>query len=89
VTRGPKKNRLLGPVPKIARTAFSFPFTDASFHMFTASPNREDLEFLGELLADGRVVPEIQRVIGLEGVAEGLAEIGTGHARAKIAVVPN
>ena len=44
--------------------------------------------FLGELLASGQVVPSIDRVVGLDGVAEGLAEIGTGHARAKIVVRP-
>jgi NADPH:quinone reductase-like Zn-dependent oxidoreductase len=47
------------------------------------------MAFLGELLASGRVTPEIDRVVGLEGVADGLAELGTGRERAKIVVVPN
>jgi len=34
------------------------------------------------------VTPQIDRVIGLDGVAEALAEISTGHARAKIVVTP-
>jgi NADPH:quinone reductase-like Zn-dependent oxidoreductase len=46
----------------------------------------DDLTFIGELLASGRLVPEIDRVVGLDGVAEALAEIGSGHARAKIVV---
>jgi hypothetical protein len=33
-------------------------------------------------------VPQVERVIGLDGVADGLAEIGSSHARAKIVVVP-
>ena len=45
-------------------------------------------EFLGQLLAEGRLMPQIQRVIGLDGVAEALTEIGTGHTRAKIVVEP-
>jgi NADPH:quinone reductase-like Zn-dependent oxidoreductase len=85
---GPKHNRLLGPVSYIARAALSFRRASQSFHFFTASANRADLASLGELLASGRVIPEIQRIIGLDGVAEGLAEIGTGHTRAKIVVVP-
>jgi NADPH:quinone reductase-like Zn-dependent oxidoreductase len=85
---GPKDNRWLGPIPHIARTWFAFRRTDATFHLFTASPNHDDLEFLGELLANGSVVPEIQRTVHLDGVAEGLAEIGSGHARAKILVIP-
>jgi hypothetical protein len=49
----------------------------------------DDLLFLGELLATGRLVPQVDRVIGLDGVADGLAEIGSGHARSKIVVVPS
>jgi NADPH:quinone reductase-like Zn-dependent oxidoreductase len=70
------------------RTRLAFMRAKPSFHQFTAAPNHEDLTFLGELLASGTVVPEVQRVIGLDGVADGLAEIGTGHTRAKIVVTP-
>ncbi len=86
ILTGPKDNRLLGPVPHIIRTGFAFARADASFHQFTAKPLAEDLTFLGELVADGRVTPQIQRVVGLDGAIDGLAEIGTGHARAKIVV---
>lgn len=85
---GPKENRWLGPVGHLIRTRFSFRRTDATFHQFTASSTREDLMFLGDLLASGQIVPEIQRTVGLDGVADALAEIGSGHARAKIVVVP-
>ena len=85
---GPKDNNWLGPIPHLARTWFAFRRADATFHQFTASPNQTDLEFLGELLANGAVVPEIQRTVGLDGVAEGLTEIGSSHARAKILVIP-
>jgi NADPH:quinone reductase-like Zn-dependent oxidoreductase len=83
---GPKTNRLLGPVPHLVRFAMAFRRSGQSFHQFTASTNRDDLIFLGELLASGRVVPELERTIGLDGVAEALTEIGTGHTRAKIVV---
>ncbi|MEQ8840079.1 MAG: NAD(P)-dependent alcohol dehydrogenase [Acidimicrobiales bacterium] len=83
---GPKENRWFGPVGHIARAWFTFRRSSQSFHQFTASPNHDDLTFLGELLADGRLEPEIDRVIGLDDVAAGLAEIGTGHTRAKIVV---
>jgi len=86
MTSGPKNNPWLGPVPHIARTALTFRRASASFHQFTAAPDHDDLTLLGEFLAEGQVVPQIQRVIGLDGVAEALAEIGTGHTRAKIVV---
>jgi len=85
---GPKANRWIDPLPYLVRARLAFMRSDASFHQFTAAANVDDLTFLGELLASGRLVPQIDRVIGLDGVADGLAEIGTGHARAKIVVVP-
>ena len=88
VITGPKTNRWLGPVPQLARTRWAFRRADASFHQFIESMDRDDLTYLGELLATGRITPAIDRVIGLDGVAAGLAELGTGHTRAKIVVVP-
>ncbi len=85
---GPKENRWLGPVGHLVRTRFAFRRTDATFHQFTATSTPEDLTFVGELLASGAVVPEVQRTVGLDGVADALAEIGSGHVRAKIVVVP-
>jgi len=85
---GPKENRWLGPIPHIVRTWFGLRRTDASFHQFTAAPDDTDMTYLGELLASGAVTPAVDRVIGLDEVADGLTEIGTGHTRAKIVVVP-
>lgn len=85
---GPKENRWIDPLPYLARSSLKFLTADASLLQYTATPNQDDLTFLGELLNDGRLAPVIDRVVGLDGVAEGLAEIGTGHARAKIVVVP-
>jgi NADPH:quinone reductase-like Zn-dependent oxidoreductase len=86
---GPKANRWVDPLPYLLRARMSFVRADASFHQFTATANVDDLTFLGELLASGRLVPQIDRVVGLDGVASALAEIGTGHARAKIVVAPS
>lgn len=85
---GPKSNRWLGPVPHLLRMALKLWRADASFHQFTAGPNADDLAFLAELLASGAVVPAIDRVVGLDGVADALAEIGSGHARSKIVIEP-
>ena len=85
---GPKENRWIGPLPHVVRTWFAIRRSDASFHQFVAKPNAADMTYLGELLASGAVRPAIDRVIGLDGVAAGLTEIGTGHARSKIVVIP-
>jgi NADPH:quinone reductase-like Zn-dependent oxidoreductase len=85
---GPKANRWVDPLPHLARTRLAFVRSAASFHQFTAAANADDLTYLGELLASGRLVPEIERVVRLDGVADALAEIGSRHTRAKIVVVP-
>lgn len=85
---GPKANRWVDPLPYLLRARLAFVRSESSFHQFTAEANTDDLTMLGELLASGRLVPQVDRVIGLDGIADALAEIGSGHARAKIVVVP-
>jgi NADPH:quinone reductase-like Zn-dependent oxidoreductase len=85
---GPKKNNLLDPMRYIARMWLACKRSGRSFATFVASPNRDDLAFLAELLENGQLDPAVQRVIGLDGVADGVAEIGSGHTQAKIVVLP-
>lgn len=85
---GPKENKWLDPMRHVAKMWLACKRSTQSFHQFVAEPNQEDLTYLGELLERGQLKPEIQKVIGLDGVADGLAEIGTGHTRSKIVVVP-
>ena len=86
---GPKEGRWLGPIAHVARTALALRRTDVSFHQFTAEARQDDLTTLAEWLADGTLVPQIDRMIGLDDVAAALDEIGGGHTRAKILVDPN
>ncbi len=88
VISGPKANRWVDPLPYLVRARLAFVRSESSFHQFTAEATIDDLTFLGELLASGRLVPQVDRVIGLDGVADALTEIGSGHARAKIVVTP-
>ncbi len=85
---GPKSNPWLDPMRYVARMAWAAKRNGIRFHQFTASPNHDDLVRLGELLADGSVVPAIDRVITLDGVPEAMAQIGGGHTPAKIVVHP-
>ena len=57
IISGPKKNRWLGPVPLIVRRALAFRRTDHSFHQFTTSPNREDLDLLVAMRPMGASFP--------------------------------
>ena len=85
---GPKSNPWIDPIPHLVRMRLAFRGPHATFHQFTASPNVEDLTALAGWLDSGEVVPEIDRVITLDGVRDAIAEIGTGHARAKIVMHP-
>ena len=86
---GPKEGRWLGPIAHVVRTAIAFRRAEPSFHQFVAEARHDDLTTLAEWLANGTLVPQIDRVIGLDGVAAALAEIGGGHTRAKILVDPS
>ncbi len=85
---GPKDGKWLGPITHVAKTWRAFRKAPQSFHQFVAEPNHDDLDQLGAWLADGTLVPQIDRVIGLDDVAAAIDEIGGGHTRAKILVDP-
>jgi NADPH:quinone reductase-like Zn-dependent oxidoreductase len=54
--------------------------------LFVAALNNDDLTFLGDLLASGKVAPAIDRRYDLSGVPEALEYMNEGHARAKVAI---
>ncbi|MEI7902240.1 MAG: NAD(P)-dependent alcohol dehydrogenase [bacterium] len=49
-------------------------------------PNREEIHFLRGLLESRKVVPTIDRQYPLEQLAEAIAYVETGHARAKVVI---
>ena len=54
--------------------------------LFIANLNRADMQFLGQLMADGKVKPAIDRRYGFEDVPAALTYMNEGHARAKVAI---
>ncbi|MEL6893959.1 MAG: NAD(P)-dependent alcohol dehydrogenase [Actinomycetota bacterium] len=88
LTTGPKSSRLLGPIRHMLTTRLSFLFRSAAFTSFVAEASADDLERLIQMIDSGAIRPAIDRVVGIDGVADGLAEIATGHTRAKIVVHP-
>jgi len=54
--------------------------------LFIASLTRESMEFLAELMADGRVTPVIDRRYSFSEAPGALEYINEGHARAKVAI---
>ena len=54
--------------------------------MGTVNVNKADLNFMGELLEDGKVVPVIDRHYTLGEVAEAIRYLEEGHARGKVVI---
>ena len=54
--------------------------------MFIAKSNQQDLGFLAELIATGKMTPVIERTYRLEETPEAVAHLERGHARGKLVI---
>jgi NADPH:quinone reductase-like Zn-dependent oxidoreductase len=52
----------------------------------SAKANREDLEFLGSLLATGKIKPVIDRKYSLEKTSDAMNYLSQGHSRGKVVI---
>ena len=53
---------------------------------FIAMNNREDRQFLKELIEAGKVTPVIDRTYPLSETPEAIGYVGEGHARGKVVI---
>ena len=74
----------LGPLPHIFGTMVASWFRSQKVKFFVAKINKEDLQFLNELLAAETVKPVIDRTYELSEVSNALRYLGEGHARGKL-----
>jgi NADPH:quinone reductase-like Zn-dependent oxidoreductase len=61
-------------------------FSRQKFVTFVAKVNREDLEYIGELLSSGKLKPVIDKKYTLEEVPEAIRYQGTWHAHGKLVI---
>ena len=78
------KNKGLGPLRHIIGTRVLSIGRSQTVKFFLAKIEKEDLAFMGELLAAGKVRSVIDRRYELSQAAEALRYLGTTHARGKI-----
>jgi len=64
-------------------------FSSRKMKMFVAKSNREDLALLGEMIADGKLKPVIERQYSLSEAAEAMRYLEAGHARGKVIITLN
>jgi NADPH:quinone reductase-like Zn-dependent oxidoreductase len=80
------KARGLGPLPRIAAMRLASVGRSQTVTFFLAKITKEDLAFMAELLAAGKVKPVIDRRYELSRVPEALDYLGEGHARGKVVI---
>ena len=83
---GGPKGKVIGPLKHIIAMRLASLRASQKAVFFVANFNREDLCTLRELMEAGKVKPVIDRTYSLTKINEAMAYLGTGHARAKIAV---
>ncbi len=62
------------------------PFVRQQAPPYTSSPNREDMELLGELAGAGTIRPVVGATFPFAETPNALALVGSGHARGKVVV---
>jgi NADPH:quinone reductase-like Zn-dependent oxidoreductase len=83
---GGSGGRLLGPFGQILRWEAAARFVGREIHRVTTVITRDVLRDLSALVDAGDVTPVVDEVYPLSAVPDALRYLGTGHARAKIAV---
>ncbi len=86
VISGPKKGRVLGPIPRLIGTLVYFKFVSQRAASFIAVVTSEQLLRVRELVECGQVVPVIERKYKLTEVPEAMRYLSTGHARGKLVI---
>jgi len=78
--------RWLGPMARLARALVSSPFVSQRIAFYVARMNVRDLDFLKELIEEGRVTPVIDRTYPLSETPAAIRYLEQGHARGKVVV---
>ena len=62
------------------------PFARHNLRPLSSKPNKEDLQFLKELIEDAKVMPIIDRMYSLSEVPDAIRYLKDGYARGKIII---
>jgi NADPH:quinone reductase-like Zn-dependent oxidoreductase len=84
LSSGESSGRWLGPLDRCIKAAVLSPFVSQKLGSFLAKPNKDDLQFLKELIEAGELTPVIDRTYSLSEVPEAIRYLEEGHARGKV-----
>ena len=85
---GPKDGGFLSPIDWALRTRRKVNKSGRTAIIFTAKETQEDGAILNEMLIDGSIVPQVADRYPLDRVVDAFELIESGHAPAKLIVVP-
>ena len=71
---------------RIIRARLLSPFVSQKLVNFTVKPNKEDLQFLKELIEAGKVTPVIDRTYSLTEVPEAIRYLEEGHTQGRFVI---
>ena len=83
---GPKRNRLLGPIARVARAKVRFVIGRQRAVTFTAKETHEELMALAKLVESGSLRSVIDRSYPLDETADAIRYLAEGHARGKVLI---
>ena len=86
LSSGESDGRWIGPVGRIIKALVLSPFVSQKMVSFTVKPNKEDLQFLKQLIEAGKLTPVIDRTHPLAEVPEAIRHLEEGHARGKVVI---
>jgi NADPH:quinone reductase-like Zn-dependent oxidoreductase len=86
LSSGQSEGRWIGPLDRSIRALLLSPFVRQRMVGFTVKPNKEDLQFLTELIEAGEVSPVVDRRYTLIEVPEAIRYLEEGHARGKVII---
>jgi NADPH:quinone reductase-like Zn-dependent oxidoreductase len=86
LSSGESSGRWLGPVDRMIKAVVLSPFVSQKLGSFLARANKDDLQFLKELIEAGKVKPVIDRTYPLSEVPDAIRYLEEGHARGKVII---
>ncbi len=88
IVGGENDGAVVGGIQRQLFAAAWSPFVSQRLGFFVAQESSLWMQRVATALASGTVTPEIDRLVGLDGVADSLARLDAGAVTGKIAVVP-
>ncbi len=86
LSSGESDGRWIGPMDRIVKALLLSPFVGQKMASFTVKPNKEDLQFLRQLIEAGKLTPVIDRAYSLSETPEAIRYLESGHARGKVVI---